>query len=210
MGAIPGRLALMALIALPVPGWTGNRALMEQNARELIGVNQAILEALATGIPEGEYRLSARVTGEPDHPLFQVDRFSISVPGHPEMGARSTLKPGPWDPASPTATPSQGGPGGVGGPAAPDVLAPFGQVTPSLRFGPIPDQVEMAAAPPTPAAVTPAPAERTGQGTTPPPGPPARPTVSSNPIPSPPNQEEAKHPLPPVTTTGGGSVLSPR
>lgn len=209
MGAIQRRIALMALVVLPVPGWTGNRALMEQNARELVGVNQAILEveALTTGIQEGEYRLSARVTGEPDHPLFQVDHFAVSVPTHPEIGAGPALAPGPWEPTSPTATTS---PGGQGGPAAPNVLAPFGQVTPSLRFGPIPDQVEMAAAPVTPATVTPATAERTGQDPTPPPDSPARPTAAPNPVPSPPILEEAKHPLPPVTTTGGGSVLSPR
>ncbi len=217
MGAIQRRIALMALVVLPVPGWTGNRALMEQNAHELVGVNQAILEALTTGIQEGEYRLSARVTGEPDHPLFQVDRLTVSVPARPEGGAGPTLPPVPWNSGSPTATPSQGGPGGpggmggLGGSATPDVLAPFGQVTPSLRFGPIPDQVEMAAAPVTPATITPVPAERTGQDPTPPLDLPARPTASPspNPTPSPPILEEAKHPLPPVTT-GGGSVLSPR
>ena len=208
MGAIQRRIALMALVVLPVPGWTGNRALMEQNARELIGVNQAILEALTTGIQEGEYRLSARVTGEPDHPLFQVDHITVSVPAHPEKGAETPLAPGPWAPASPTTTPSQGG---LGGPAAPNILAPFGQVTPSLRFGPIPDRVEMATAAPAPPAAHPlAPAEPTAQGPTPPIAPPARPTGPPNPIPSPPILEEAKHPLPPVTTTGGGSVLSHR
>ena len=203
MKAIQRKVVMMALAILPVLGWTGNRALMEQNARELIGINQAILEAMNTGIQEGEYRLSARVTVDHGQHLFQVDRFEVSVPGR-QAGPVSPLAPAPGDFTSPAPTPAKVGP------ATPNVFAPFGRGTPVLRFGPIPNQVEMATTPAGPAAVTPSTANQTRQSA----------TATLDPLipftavpPSNPHHtflEDLTHPAPPVTTTtGGGSVLRP-
>lgn len=201
MGVLQRRITLMALVILPVQGWTGNRALMEQNARELIGVNQAILEALNSGIQEGEYRLSARVTTGPGQPLFQVDHVEVVGPSRATgSGPAATLSPMPWVPSP--------APDAKGAPDGPDVLAPFGQASPSLRFGPIPDQVELAAARSVP--VTPLTAGQTDQRAPAPLDPLTLSTAPSQPGPHHPSPKDATHPLPlDSPTTGGAAVLKP-
>ena len=201
MSAIQRRVALMALVILPIPGWTGNLALMEQNARELIGVNQAILEALNMGIQEGEYRLSTRVTTGPGQPLFQVDHVEVVGPSRATgSGPAATLSPMPWVPSP--------APDAKGAPDGPDVLAPFGQASPSLRFGPIPDQVELAAARSVP--VTPLTAGQTDQRAPASLDPLTFSTAPSQPGPHHPSPKDATHPLPlDSPTTGGAAVLKP-
>ena len=205
MRANQRKIVLMALAILPVQGWTGNRALMEQNARELIGVNQAILDALHTGIQDGEYRLSARVTTGPGQPLFQVDHLEVTGAERAADAVPSAIhSPLPW--ATSAAAPTV-----KGTPASPNVLAPFGHGSPSLRFGPIPDQVEMAATPAK--VVTAAPPTTPGQTDQRAPAPLDPLTLSTAPaqlgahhLPL----EDASHPVPPDSpTTGGGAVLKP-
>ena len=205
MRATQRKIVLMALAILPVQGWTGNRALMEQNARELIGVNQAILDALHTGIQDGEYRLSARVTTGPGQPLFQVDHLEVTGAERAVDAVPSAIhSPLPW-------APSAAAPTVRGTPASPNVLSPFGHGSPSLRFGPIPDQVEMAATPAK--AVTAAPPVTAGQTDQRAPAPLDPLTLSTAPtqlgahhLPL----EDASHPVPPDSpTTGGGAVLKP-
>lgn len=204
MGAIQRTVCMMALAVLPVQGWTGNRALMERNARELIGVNQAILEALGTGIQEGEYQLSARVTMGPGQPQFQVDQLEVRGPARAtDVGVSATRSPRPWGP-------SVSAPTVPGAPASPDVLAPFGQTSPSLRFGPIPDQAELAVAPAKSVPVTPVTAGQTDQRAPTPLDPLTLPTAPSPPHAHHPLLEDASHPVPPDSPTpGGGAVLKP-
>ena len=123
MGAIThGSLLLMAMVAVPAPGWAGNSALMERNAEELIDINQAVLEGLKAGSQDGEYRLMARIVEQNGERVIKVDRFEqLGPPAPPGDTSR------PFEMGTTEAT---------GGGKA--ILAPFGDTSPSIRFGPIP------------------------------------------------------------------------
>lgn len=116
MGAITHGLVLMAIVALPAPSWAGNSTLMERNAEELIDINREVLEGLKAGSQAGEYRLMARIVEQNGEHVIKVDRFE-------RLGETSR-------PFEVRTTEVNGG--------GKEVLAPFGDHSPSIRFGPIP------------------------------------------------------------------------
>ena len=122
MGAITHGLVLMAIVALPAPSWAGNSTLMERNAEELIDINREVLEGLKAGNQDGEYRLMARIVEQNGERVIKVDRFEHL---------------GPPDPQGETSRPFEVRTTGVTG-GGKEVLAPFGDHSPSIRFGPIP------------------------------------------------------------------------
>ena len=123
MGAITHGLVLMAMVAVPASVWAGNSTLMERNAEELIDINREVLEGLKAGSQDGEYRLMARIVEQNGERVIKVDRFERLGPT-PEPEA---------DTSQPFELQTTGNTGG--GKA---VLAPFGDHSPSIRFGPIP------------------------------------------------------------------------
>jgi hypothetical protein len=161
MGAITRAGVLMALAAVPVPGWTGNRAMMERNAQELVDINREVLDALKAGSQDGEYRLTARIVEENGRRVIKLDRFERlggtggglgATPGSiPAAGTGSASASGtgpasgsasvPDGASSPTppSPPKTIAQGEEGAPAVPNVLAPYGQQGSSVRFGPIPN-----------------------------------------------------------------------
>jgi hypothetical protein len=122
MGAITHRLVLMAIVALPAPSWADNSALMKRNAEELIDINREVLEGLKAGSQDGEYRLMARIVEQNGERIIKVDRFERLGPPEPEAGTSQPFK-----------LQTMGDKGG-----GKEVLAPFGDHSPSIRFGPIP------------------------------------------------------------------------
>ena len=123
MGAIThGSLLLMAMVAVPAPGWAGNSALMERNAEELIDINQAVLEGLKAGSQDGEYRLMARIVEQNGERVIKVDRFEQLGPPAPQGDTSRPVEVGTT--------------GATGGGKA--VLAPLGDSSHSIPFGQIP------------------------------------------------------------------------
>ncbi len=122
MGAIMHGLVLMAIVAVPAPVWAGNSTLMERNAEELIDINREVLEGLKAGSQDGEYRLMARIVEQNGERVIKVDRFERLGPPEPEAGT-----------SRPFELQTTGNTGG-----GKEVLAPFGDHAPSIRFGPIP------------------------------------------------------------------------
>ncbi|MBP9602869.1 MAG: hypothetical protein KBE53_02125 [Chromatiaceae bacterium] len=121
-GAITHGLVLMAMVAVPAPSGAGNSALMERNAAELIDINQEVLEGLKAGSQDGEYRLMARIVEQNGERVIKVDRFEHA---------------GPPDPQGENSRPFEVRTTGITG-GGKAVLAPFGDPSPSIRFGPIP------------------------------------------------------------------------
>jgi hypothetical protein len=122
VGAITHGLVLMAMVAVPAPTWAGNSTLMERNAEELIDINREVLEGLKAGSQDGEYRLMARIVEQNGERVIKVDRFERLGPPEPEAGTSR--------PFELQTTANTGG--------GKEVLAPFGDHAPSIRFGPIP------------------------------------------------------------------------
>lgn len=117
---------LMAFIALTPLAWSGNRAMMEQNARELVEINREVLDSLQARQADGEYRLTARVVEEQGRRIIKVDRFDRVGPVENPSGSLDT-------PSTPAQIPVKGGEAG----AKQGVLGPYGQYSPMIRFGPI-------------------------------------------------------------------------
>jgi len=132
MNPITRGLVLTALALVVVDAWAGNRSLMEQNARELVEINRAVLESLKANSEDGEYRLTARVVEENGKRVIKVDHFERVGP--------VTAKP------EEQATSSASGPTQEAGDAKAkdpnkdqkkNVLAPYGEHEPFVRFGPV-------------------------------------------------------------------------
>ncbi len=140
MNAITHSLFLVAIVAVPAPGWAGNSILMARNAGELIDINREVLEGLKAGNQDGEYRLMARILEQNGERVIKVDR--IERLGSPETG-EDTSRPI----AVRTSGDKEGGKEG---------LAPFGDKSSSIRFGPIPTtySTDLQGAPLTPSLAT--------------------------------------------------------
>lgn len=125
MSAIMRPLVLVAFASLMPPAWSGNRAMMEQNARELVEINREVLDSLQARQGDGEYRLTARVVEEHGRRIIKVDRFDrLGPPAEHPNGPGNTA-------AIPEQTPVSGGETGAGQ----GVLGPYGQYAPMIRFG---------------------------------------------------------------------------
>ncbi len=140
MNAITYALFLVAIVAVPAPGWAGNSTLMARNAGELIDINREVLEGLKTGNQDGEYRLMARILEQNGERVIKVDRFE-------RLGSPDTRE----DTSRPTAVRTSGEKEG-----GKEVLAPFGDKSSSIRFGPIPAtySTDLQGAPTTPELAT--------------------------------------------------------
>ncbi len=91
MNAITYALFLVAIVAVPAPGWAGNSTLMARNAGELIDINREVLEGLKTGNQDGEYRLMARILEQNGERVIKVDRFErLGSPDTREDTSRPT------------------------------------------------------------------------------------------------------------------------
>ena len=122
MGALTHGLVLMAMVAVPASVWAGNSTLMERNAEELIDINREVLEGLKAGSQDGEYRMMARIVDQNGERVIKVDRFERLGLPEPEAGTSR--------PSELQTTANTGG--------GKEVLAPFGDHAPRIRFGPIP------------------------------------------------------------------------
>lgn len=140
MSAITHSLFLVAIVAVPAQVWAGNSALMERNAEELIDINREVLEGLKAGSQDGEYRLMARILEQNGERVIKVDRFERL--GSPDTGGDTSL---------PIAVRTSGDKDG-----GKEVLAPFGDKSSSIRFGPIPTtySTNLQGAPLTPSLAT--------------------------------------------------------
>lgn len=136
MNPITQGLVLAALALVVVDAWAGNRSLMEQNARELVEINRAVLESLKANSEDGEYRLTARVVEENGKRVIKVDHFERVGPvaAKPEEQATSSSS-GPTQEAGDAKAKDQNKDQNKD--QKKSVLAPYGEHEPFVRFGPV-------------------------------------------------------------------------
>lgn len=140
MSAISYGLFLVATVAVPAQVWAGNSAMMDRNAEELIDINREVLEGLKAGNKDGEYRLRARILEQNGERVIKVDRFERLGP--PDTGGETSR---PFEVRK--TGDKEGGK---------EVLAPFGDNSSSIRFGPLPPSynTDVQGAPLTPGLAT--------------------------------------------------------